>query len=367
MGSWITGQWPRALQLDDPRPVRLSSRALSLDATTLAERFKALGYRTIGAIANPNLNTRFGFAQGFDVYDEPDKLWRDEQGKVPGADIVDSFLAAVDDTPADQPLFGRLVLVDAHAPRKPPGAFRHAVRSKGAKRTGKRVQTYDAALLELDQHLARLFAEVRSRRPNVLFIFAADHGEGLSRPKRHGVGHGNHLYSSSISVPWIVHHPGLKQPGRTIPDVAMSIDLVPTVLELLGHPVPSDLPGASFADVLRGDAVSIPPRTAFAETFFRKSRKSAAFTGDHLLLRDFGDALKTESPSGFVDALYAVSDWKAENDLVEIETETYVALRASLDAWHVEMDQISAGAPPPAEIAPKESTMNQLRALGYVD
>jgi len=364
MGAWLTGRWPRAHQLDNPKPVRLSNRALPPDATTLAERLESQGYRTIGVVANPNLNTRFGFAQGFEVYDEPDKLWREELDTVAGTDIVRSFMDAVDDTPEGQPIYGRLVFVDTHAPRSPSKKFRRRFGMAQATRKGRRLASYDASMLQLDQLLADLFVGMHERGRNVLFVFAADHGEGLNVPRRHGVGHGNHLYPSTTAVPWIMHHPALPDPGRSIEGLAMGVDLHPTLLELLGLEAQPDLDGQSLADTVLGEDAHTGREFAYAETFFRKSHKSAIYGEEHYLIRDH--ALPSDDTS-FTDKLFATTDWKARNDQRTKAPDAYARLADALDAWESSMETVQAAAGAPLEIDPRESTMKQLKALGYVD
>ena len=361
MGAWVTGQWPRALQLDNPNPVRLSNRALSPDATTLAERLGAQGYTTIGVVANPNLNTRFGFAQGFDVYDEPDKLWREELDTVAGSDIVASFMAAVEATPSDARIYGRLVFVDTHAPRSPHKQYKDAVGDYAPTKKGRRLASYDASMLQLDQLLADLFVQFKRHRRNVLFVFAADHGEGLNHPGHHGVGHGNHLYPSTTSVPWLVYHPSLKHGGRSVEGLAMGVDLHPTLLDLLGLDVPQGLHGRSFASAIVGEDTHSGREVAFAETFFRKSHKSAAYGETHYLIRDHGTKPK------HTDKLYANADWKARTDQSQSDPEAYAALADALTTWETQMEVLQTAAGQPVEIDPRESTMKQLKALGYVD
>ncbi len=364
MGAWVTGRWPRAHQLDNPKPVRLSNRALPPKATTLAERLAAEGYRTIGVVANPNLNSRFGFAQGFEVYDEPDKLWRDELDTVSGTDIVRSFMKAVDDTPEGQPIYGRLVFVDTHAPRSPQKRYQQRMGTTRPTRKGRRLASYDASMLQLDQLLADLFVGMHERDRNVLFVFAADHGEGLNVPKHHGVGHGNHLYPSTTAVPWLIHHPALSDPGRSIGGLAMGVDLHPTLLELLGLDTQPDLDGQSLADSVLGEVDSTGREFAYAETFFRKSHKSAVYGEEHYLIRDHA------LPSGdrsFTDSLFATTDWKARVDQRADAPDAYAELSDTLSAWESAMDSVQAAAGDPLEIDPRESTMKQLKALGYVD
>jgi choline-sulfatase len=63
-------------------------------------------------------------------------------------------------------------------------------------------------------------------------------------------------YENSIKVPFIVSHPGHVAEDRVETAMVSAYDLMPTLLEYLGLPIPSaerNLPGQSFAPLLRGD------------------------------------------------------------------------------------------------------------------
>lgn len=80
-------------------------------------------------------------------------------------------------------------------------------------------------------------------------VYTSDHGDmmGDHRLLTKGV-----LYEESVKVPFLIRVPGLE--GRRISGRFGQIDLVPTLLDLLGEPIPDHLQGKSCVDVLRGDA-----------------------------------------------------------------------------------------------------------------
>jgi arylsulfatase A-like enzyme len=103
MGALYTGRFPRELHLDNPGRADGYREVVREDVTLLAEHMKAAGDATIGAVANPNLKSRFGYAQGFDHYSEPDRGYRQDPNIPSGGEIVDDVLASLDRVPADQP------------------------------------------------------------------------------------------------------------------------------------------------------------------------------------------------------------------------------------------------------------------------
>jgi len=77
-----------------------------------------------------------------------------------------------------------------------------------------------------------------------------DHGEGLNQ---HGEGtHGFFIYESSTRVPFVIRAPYERMHGRRIADPVRSVDLLPTVLDLMGIPLPKAIAGVSLAPLMVG-------------------------------------------------------------------------------------------------------------------
>src|SRR5207249_1133706 len=97
---------------------------------------------------------------------------------------------------------------------------------------------------------------------DTVVILSSDHGEALDRKEDHGTRHhSKSLYDELIRVPLIVAGPGFR-PRRVATPVSL-IDVVPTVLDLLGRPRGPELRGESLLPYLRGE--SPPHRPIFAE------------------------------------------------------------------------------------------------------
>ncbi len=358
-GSLVTGRWAEVLQLDDPGRSSFHNRALADEFVTIAEQLRDRGYRTIGASGNPNISSTFGFDQGFDVHHEPESLWRDAQGPAPtGADLNAQLLAELDATPADQRVYLQGFYVDTHAPRHPSTKALRAVRGEPGT-SPRRVQAYDATLLTLDAHLAELFVEVKRRRPNLLFVVVGDHGEGLNLPQHHGKGHGNYLYNSTVDVPFLWHHPALPEPGRRIGGLSMGIDLLPTVLDLLGVAPSAVVDGSSQAPALLGEQDRATHQHAYTQTYFRKSNKTAVFGQGYQLIRD-----RTEDGG---EALYAPEDPLQETDVYGNHPGVERALAQELDAWEASVEAAAAAGAGPVEGTPSDDMVEQLRTLGYIE
>lgn len=104
----------------------------------------------------------------------------------------------------------------------------------------------------IDDHVGRLLELLREsgQAATTLVLFTSDHGDymGDHRMIRKGV----NLYEALVHVPFIAWGKGCT-PRRTAAMVN-NLDILPTVAELAGVPVPEAVQGRSFAPVLRGEA-----------------------------------------------------------------------------------------------------------------
>ncbi|MDF9799356.1 arylsulfatase A-like enzyme [Catalinimonas alkaloidigena] len=94
---------------------------------------------------------------------------------------------------------------------------------------------------------------------NTIVIFTSDHGEMNGS---HRLEHKTVFYEESSNVPLIVWYEGMRQGGEVDKEhlISNGLDLYPTLCELAGIEVPTELPGISFAPLLQGDAEAYPGR-----------------------------------------------------------------------------------------------------------
>jgi len=128
------------------------------------------------------------------------------------------------------------------------------------------LRIYYGAVAFVDDQVGRVFAalEATGRAENTIIVFTADHGDMAG-------GHGMvwkstpAFYDDVARVPLIIRWPAGIEPGRS--DAAANLtDLMPTLLDLVGHPVPDHVQGHSHAGCLRGDRDwREAPRYAFCE------------------------------------------------------------------------------------------------------
>jgi len=99
------------------------------------------------------------------------------------------------------------------------------------------VSQYDGEIRYEDTHLGRLIDSLKKSGlyDDALIIFTADHGEGMGGHDYY-FAHGENLYNDLIQVPLIVKY-GKELVGRRS-DFVQHIDIVPTILEILGIKAP---------------------------------------------------------------------------------------------------------------------------------
>jgi arylsulfatase A-like enzyme len=105
-------------------------------------------------------------------------------------------------------------------------------------------------------------------------IVLSDHGETLGE-RYHALDHGGQVFDEQIRIPFLVHSPGLAP--RRVDELVQTVDLLPTVLELLGITAPDAqvIQGRSLVPLLVGGDAPTAPRPAFSA-----ARAVAARHGD---------------------------------------------------------------------------------------
>ncbi len=126
---------------------------------------------------------------------------------------------------------------------------------------GKResLKGYFAAVTAMDRGLGRILDRVEALglRESTLIIFLSDNGFSCGHHGFWGKGNGTNprnLYENSIRVPAIFSQPGVIPQGRVEDALVSGCDFMPTLLDMQSLPLPTDrnLPGASFAPLLKG-------------------------------------------------------------------------------------------------------------------
>jgi len=304
--SQFTGLYPRAhmikATLGDGRldATPWETQQMAPSRWTMAEFFRAAGYRTGAFVDNPWLTRGFGFRQGFEDYDgeAADIGLEDPSGGL--ASIVPRALDWLDRSRAHEPFFLFLQAFDPHAPyhaTEPwkgrfdgdgmidpawqipvgrqqnfaygcvPGHIAYALCEDRPLPERLAVApiaaAYDEKIAQVDEALAGLFAGLKARGlyDELLIVFSADHGEST-------INHDfffNHalLYGDALHVPLLIKLPGQEHAGESVDSLVQLVDLYPTLFELVRPDVSRDVHGRSLLPLMRGGRSA--ERVAFAE------------------------------------------------------------------------------------------------------
>lgn len=219
--SLMTGTWPPYHGGRDNFGYRLEEKH-----TTLAEHFKAQGYRTGAVVSSMVLRSTTGIEQGFDDYD--DRIKRgSRRGIVSYAERLgaDSISLAKNwlDQQEDGKFFFWLHLYDPHAPYSAPG-----------KPAANDIASYDGEIEYVDGLLNELFARLKELGfyDRAILVLTSDHGEGLGE---HGEQqHGLLVYRETLQVPLMIRLPGAQEAATRRAEAVGLSDVATTVSELSG-------------------------------------------------------------------------------------------------------------------------------------
>jgi len=317
--------------------------------TTWAEFLQQKGYHTAAFIGAVILDTKTlapGLGRGFDFYDNfpdhPQTKARWNRVERRGMDVVqhaETWMIAH----RASPHFVWVHLYDPHDPYEPPPPYSHAYKD----------HLYDGEIAYADSALANFitFLKRQGRYENSLIIVVGDHGEGLGEHNEDT--HGIFLYDSTTHVPLIIKKPGKPTstgPGQVIDAQVRTIDILPTVLDLLTIATDAHFDGDTLKTYLAG--TDSAPRRAFGETDYPLRFGWAPLRS----VRD-NDFKFIEAPRPELYDLH--TDPKELTNLYQPDNANMQKLRA-------ELNELKSSSQPSASTPAAAGSQQELKALGYV-
>jgi len=217
----------------------------------------------------------------------------------------------------------------------------------------------------LDDVIGELLEELDSLGlHDTLTVVNSDHGEGLGDRGPDDHGHGIEMFNTRLAVPLIFHHPGLPLAGIRLDEPVENIDILPTVLELLGLSWSDDeIDGRSLApSILQGKEPARRPEYV-AETGYKGERRSAILSGEWKLILDH--RLQQEGSGAGIQLYSAYTDPRELNEVSRRHPGEVDRLTRGLVAWKEERERRRSEAPSRDQLSPGE--IEALRILGYLD
>jgi arylsulfatase A-like enzyme len=414
--SIFTGKYP------SEHGANYKSPYLDQSNVTLAEIVNEHGWYTLGFTGNSWISKKVGMTQGFSFFDEdvdrigflsnatqlrhlkltkkmiregyddmiPYKRYIFPNGYRKADEFLPAIIKKLKYRSTDRPFFLFINFNDPHTPYEPPKNFRMFV-EKG-RRFGFRVEfsnlagkrdrksgkfhlskdfyrhlndLYDGEVRFVDHYLGKLFAGLKELElwENTVIIVTADHGESIGE---HGLwDHGHSLYIEQVSVPLIISYPAKFNGGIAVEALVETVDIFPTVLDLVGLNTETYISGRSLRGYLQaeskeekkeGKAIS----EIFEDPFY--ARNIVAFKQDLKSIRD-GNETFISSSQGAKEYYDRFPDPLEEDNLFFEARNKAERLEIILKEYEERVKDIQFGNPPDFDLDFKE----KLKALGYVE
>jgi len=270
--SLLFGTWPRVHGSLSNFMLVTNPKLAFLPAS-----FRDAGYRTGAVVSANHLGEQFRRIPGFETVDFPD----DNRDSKATLDVASAWLG----NHRSEKTFLWLHLWDPHAPyllhpeimpRINP-AYRddfhktYAFHEPGvydAAGIQGMIDLYDNEIAYADGNLGAFLDELR--RTGVLdrtiVVVTSDHGETLGELDstfQYAFDHGEFLHDHQLHIPLIVRLPG--QAPHRVPDVVSMIDVMPTIMEAAGVPIPASVAGRSALALVRGQKRTGPEEAVFLQ------------------------------------------------------------------------------------------------------
>jgi arylsulfatase A-like enzyme len=379
----------------------------------LAEVYREAGYATVCFSSVLFVGKFTNLHQGFEELHEDGSL-PDQRSSKTAREYVDRLSSWLE-AHRDSPFFAFLHVTDPHDPYKPrppyDTLFADASRAEEHERQAKEVKKfiaeplmkafgmptraeleragfdadayvafdrdwYDGSIRGMDAEIARLFERLRalSLDRRTLVVFTGDHGEEFLEHGR--MFHGQNVYGHQNNVPLILWAPGRVPAGREVAETVQTIDVMPTLLQASGLPVPPQAQGRGLWDLLKPTRGSVraagDDRPAVSEKLQTASGTGAPpphATESHALVKDGFKLIRNqERPPGRPE--FELYDHRTDplnlHDVSAQHPQVVVRLAKELLLWRWAAEASRLKPDSEAQRALTKEELQRLRALGYI-
>lgn len=196
----------------------------------------------------------------------------------------------------------------------------------------------------IDAQVGRLVQ--RAMRENAYILFTSDHGEMLGD---HYLMQKNRPYEGAVHIPFVMMGPGIPDSQRIDAPVSWT-DIMPTILDLAGLPIPASVDGHSLAPLLKGEDPAWPRPYLHGECChdFLFGLKSVPKSDKHNFFYEKGSQYITDGKlkyiwyvtSGREQLFDVVHDYREQHDL-----SADPAYAGQMDAFRAALIRELAGRP----------------------
>ena len=380
----LTGLYPAQHGLVD------NGQRINEETRTLAETLRQTGYDTAGFIGYHALSEEAGLDKGFQVFEFHPIASHDHDEKEPdddlkGFDAVTGWLESWAQADEKSPFFVWMHVHNIHESYDPPAPYnsmfgkisapqpledfdgdfdvRCANDLDEAWRAGilpprfkeEVIALYDGEIRLVDDQLGQIFAMLKSFGvyEDTVIVVVSDHGEVLFELYENGFygkgpGHTARYSDVSLRVPLILKPAGFHQFEKTarLEQTLSTIDLVPTLLELLALQIPADLPGESWVPAMRQPRSTPTSRKIFFHEkpygveysgvrtdqwkFVQKNEEGIESSLLIDLVNDPEENHSADSLSKAKEMVVFLEEWKKENQAIIKMREVSEAMRQAL-------------------------------------
>ena len=354
----------------------LHTKRLTDPCTTLAEILKNENYATAAFTGGIVLSSRYGFDQGFEIYDDGTPGRR---GRYEISSYIDKLLSWLESV-RNKKFFLFIHTYDVHEPYNPPLPYfdlytkeryerKHLRTSKGitpwklnaSKLTPEEIDyiiaVYDGGINYVDEQLGKIFDKLNQLDidDNTIIIVTSDHGEGF---KEHGrLRHGYKPYIELVHVPLIIKGPGIPR-NRIYDNYVQHIDIVPTILEILNIPQRKEMQGRSMLPLMNNCEIEKDFKTYSFGQDRNKPQQSFSMS---IRTKEWTYIMNQNGPDELYDK---INDPKEQNNIIEKKPLIAQRLKEKLE------DFIALTSEAKPQVAEKahidEELKEQLKSLGYL-
>ena len=241
--------------------------ALGMEIRTMAEYLSDYGYSTTAFTGGGILKPEYNFDQGFHHFEH---LNNDKDMRIQISSAIDWIRNNLKNK-----FFLTIHTYDTHCP------YTHNIfnSSKAASPEIKAIESYDSGILFADNQMKLVIDFLKSAGifNDTLIIVMSDHGENFN-PNQLKINegnpcgsHGETLYDCELKIPLILTGAGIPSAGMVIDEQVRTVDILPTILDILHIETEHNFRGRSLLPLMKGKM--LPIAIAYSEGVRATSRK----------------------------------------------------------------------------------------------